>query len=93
MIWHYPIHKDDGWHPSKDHAWPVGGAYHILQMKETPNSLYTYNDDDFIVAYYNNLLECWETESYMDYIQWKDVKRWCVLTDKEGNPVKDMEDG
>ena len=28
----------------------------------------------------------------MDYIQWEDVKRWCVLTDKEGNPVKDMED-
>ena len=21
----------------------------------------------------------------------EDVKRWCVLTDKEGNPVKDME--
>lgn len=62
-------------------------------MKEIPNSLYPYNEDDFIVAYYNNLLECWETESYMDYIQWKDVKRWCVLTDKDGNPVKDMEDG
>ena len=61
-------------------------------MKETPNSLYVYNDDDFIVAYYNNLLECWETESYMDYIQWEDVKRWCVLIDKDGNPVKDMED-
>ena len=27
-----------------------------------------------------------------DYIQWEDVKRWCVLTDKDGNPVKDMED-
>ena len=61
-------------------------------MKETPNSLYPYNDDDFIVAYYNNLLECWETESCMDYIQWKDVKRWCVLTDKEGNPVKNMDE-
>ena len=61
-------------------------------MKETPNSLYVYNDDDFIVAYYNNLLECWETESYSDYIQWEDVKRWLVLTDKDGNPVKDMED-
>ena len=93
MIWHYPTLKDDGWHPSKDNAWPVGGAYHILQMKETPNNWYVYNDDDFIVAYYNNLLECWETESYMDYIQWEDVKRWCVLTDKDGNPVKDMEDG
>ena len=92
MIWHYPTLKDDRWHPSKDNAWPVGGAYHILQMKETPNSFHTYNDDDFIVAYYNNLLECWETESYMDYIQWGDVKRWCVLTDREGNPVKDMED-
>ena len=92
MIWHYPTLKDDGWHPSKDSAWPVGGAYHILQMKETPNSLHSYNDDDFIVAYYNNLLECWETESYMDYIQWEGVKRWCVLTDREGNPVKDMED-
>ena len=57
MIWHYPTLKDDGWHPSKDNAWPVGGAYHILQMKNTPNSLYVYNDDDFIVAYYNNLLE------------------------------------
>ena len=32
MIWHYPTLKDDGWHPSKDKAWPVGGAYHILQM-------------------------------------------------------------
>ena len=93
MIWNYPTLKDDGWHPSKDHAWPVGGAYHILQMKENPYSLYSYNEDDFIVAYYNNLLECWETESYMDYIQWKDVNRWCVLTDKDGNPVKDMEDG
>ena len=92
MIWHYPTLKDDGWHPSKDRAWPVSGAYHILQMKETPNSLYTYNDDDFIVAYYNNLLECWETESCMDYIQWEEVKRWCVLIDKDGNPVKDMED-
>ena len=61
-------------------------------MKETPNSLYIYNDDDFIVAYYNNLLECWETESYSDYIQWEDVKRWLVLTDKDGNSVKDMED-
>ena len=59
MIWHYPTLKDDGWHPSKDRDWPVGGAYHILQMKETINSLYSYNDDDFIVAYYNNLLECW----------------------------------
>ena len=47
MIWHYPTLKDDGWHPSKDKAWPIGGAYHILQMKETPNSLYVYNDDDF----------------------------------------------
>lgn len=92
MIWNYPILKDDGWHPSKDGTQPVGGAYHILQMKETPNSLYVYNDDDFIVAYYNNLLECWETESYSDYIQWEDVKRWLVLTDKDGNPVKDMED-
>ena len=92
MIWHYPTLKDDGWHPSKDNAWPVSGAYHILQMKEIPNSLYLYNDDDLIVAYYNNLLECWETESSMDYIQWEDVKRWCVLTDREGNPVKDMED-
>ena len=61
MVWHYPILKDDGWHPSKDKAWPVSGAYHILQMKNTPNSLYVYNDDDFIVAYYNNLLACWET--------------------------------
>lgn len=26
----------------------------------------------------------------MDYIQWKDVKRWCVLTDKDGNSVKNM---
>ena len=42
MIWHYPTLKDDGWYPSKDNAWPVGGAYHILQMKETPNSLYVY---------------------------------------------------
>ena len=92
MIWHYPTLKDDEWHPSKDSAWPVSGVYHILQMKENPNSLYPYNDDDFIVAYYNNLLECWETESCMDYIQWADVKRWCVLTDKEGNPVKNMED-
>ena len=24
--------------------------------------------------------------------QEKDAKRWCVLTDKDGNPVKDMED-
>lgn len=56
MIWHYPTLKDDGWYPSKDRVWPVGGAYHILQMKETPNSLYSYNDDDLIVAYYNNLL-------------------------------------
>ena len=92
MIWHYPTLQDDGWHPSKDNAWPVSGAYHILQMKETPNSLYSYNDDDFIVAYYNNLLECWETESCMDYIEWEDVNRWCVLIDKDGNPVKDMED-
>ena len=92
MIWHYPTLKDDGWHPSKDSAWPVGGAYHILQMKETLNNLYVYNDDDCIVAYYNNLLEWWETESWMDYIQWEDVKRWCVLIDKDGNPVKDMED-
>ena len=38
MIWHYPTLKDDRWHPSKDNAWPVGGAYHILQMKETPNN-------------------------------------------------------
>lgn len=91
MIWHYPIHKDDGCYPSKDHAWPVSGAYHILQMKNTPNSLYVYNDTDFIVAYYNNLLECWETESCMDYIQWEDVKRQCVLTDKDGKAVKDME--
>ena len=37
MTWHYPTFKDDGWYPSKDNAWPVGGAYHILQMKETPN--------------------------------------------------------
>ena len=43
MIWHYPTLKDDRWYPSKDHAWPVSGAYHILQMKETPNSLYSYN--------------------------------------------------
>lgn len=91
MIWHYPTLKDDGWYPSKDKAWPVSGAYHILQMKETPNSLYAYNDDDFIVAYYNNLLECWQTESFRDHIEWEDVKRWCVLTDKDGNPVKDME--
>lgn len=60
-------------------------------MKEIQNSFYSYNDDDFIVAYYNNLLECWETESFM-YIQWEDIKRWCVLTDKDGHPVKDMED-
>ena len=39
MIWHYPTLKDDGWHPYKDNAWPVSGAYHILQMKEIPNSL------------------------------------------------------
>ena len=45
MIWHYPTLKDDGWHPSNDNAWPVSGAYHILQMKETPNSLYTYSVD------------------------------------------------
>ena len=83
MIWHYPTLKDDGW--------PVGGAYHILQMKENPNSLYSYNDDDFIVAYYNNLLECWQTESFRDHIEQEDVKRWCVLTDKDDNPVKDME--
>ena len=56
MIWHYPTLKDDVWYPSKDGDWPVGGAYHILQMKNTPNSLYVYNDDDFIVAYYNNLI-------------------------------------
>lgn len=92
MIWHYPTLKDDGWYPSKDRTWPVGGAYHILQMKENPYRLCAYDNNDFIVAYYNNLLECWETESFMDYIQWKDVKRWCVLTDREGNPVKDMED-
>lgn len=30
MIWNYPTLKDDGWHPSKDRAWPVGGAYHIF---------------------------------------------------------------
>lgn len=89
MIWHYPTLKDDEWYPSKDKDWPVSGAYHILQMKETPNP---YNDDDLIVAYYNNLLECWETESFMDYIEWEDVKRWCVLKDKDGKPVKDMED-
>lgn len=34
MIWHYPMLKDDGWYPSKDKAWPVSGAYHILQMKK-----------------------------------------------------------
>lgn len=66
MIWHYPILKYDGWYPSKDRAWTVGGVYHILQVKETTNSLYAYNDNDFIVAYYNNLLECWKTESCMD---------------------------
>lgn len=91
MIWHYPICKDNGWYPSKDGAWPVSVAYHILQMKETSNGLYSYNDEDFIVAYYNNLLECWEIESFMDYIQWEDIKRWCVFTDKDGKAVKDME--
>ena len=44
MIWHYPTLKDDGWYPSKDRAWPVSGAYHILQMKSTPNSLYVYRE-------------------------------------------------
>lgn len=68
----------------------------IAKLKGYPddmskNDVLLGNDDDFIVAYYNNLLECWETESCMDYIQWEDVKRWCVLTDREGNPVKDME--
>nr|DAH36369.1 MAG TPA: hypothetical protein [Caudoviricetes sp.] len=47
MIWHYPTLKDDGWHPSKDKAWPVSGAYHILQMKENPNRLCVYNDNEF----------------------------------------------
>ena len=41
MIWHYPTLKDDGWYPSKDHAWPVSGAYHILQMK-IPQIVYMY---------------------------------------------------
>lgn len=47
----------------------------FLQMKENPYRLCAYDNNDFIVAYYNNLLECWETESYMDYIQWENVKR------------------
>ena len=92
MIWHYPTLKDDGWHPSKDNAWPVSGAYHILQIKETPNSLYTYNDDDFIVAYYNNLLECWETDGCIDQIEWEGGNRQCVRTDREFRPVIGMEE-
>lgn len=94
MIWHYPTPNGLRWSPSKDDddAWPISWAYHILKIRETADSLYVYNDGDFVVAYYNPHMELWRTESGMDFIKWKDVKRWAVLTDKDGNPVYNMED-
>lgn len=89
--WRYPVFENDGTYPDK-YDWPTNYAYHILQMNKIADPrLYAYNEDDFIVALYNPMLECWRTESGIDFIEWKDVKRWAVLLDEDGKSIKDME--
>ena len=71
MIWHYPTIKDDGWYPSKDNAWPVSGAYHILQMKNTTRSpsviikKYCVKDHEEL-GYFDNRKEA--IKAYQEYI-------------------------
>lgn len=92
LEWRYPVFEAGIWRPDKE-DWPTSYAYHILQMKESAdNAFYHYNEDDLIIAWYDHLLECWRTESGMDYIKCEEVKRWAVLLDDDGQPIKDMED-
>lgn len=91
--WRYPVFESGMWRPDKE-DWPIDDVCHILQMKESAaDNLYSYNEDDLIIAWYDHLLECWCTNSGMDYIKWNEVKRWTVLLDEDGKPVKNMEDG
>lgn len=89
--WRYPVFEDGKWHPDKD-DWPTSYAYYILQMnKSADRRLYAYNEDDLIVAWYDHLMECWCTESSMDYIKWSEVKRWAAILDDNGKPIKSIE--
>ena len=89
--WRYPVFELGSWSPDRE-DWPTDGAYHVLQMEESADdNLYSYNEDDLIIAWYDHLLECWRTNSGMDYIKWSEVKRWAVLVDDSGKPIKDMD--
>lgn len=91
LEWRYPVLKAGAWWPDEE-DWPTDDAYHVLQMEESADdNLYNYNEDDLIIAWYDHLLECWRTNSGMDYIKWREVKRWALLVDDSGKPIEDMD--